>query len=100
MKKADRFAAKLALEHASSLIDRAIEIVSAPPYQVHVDEPRFASLTLDAETAILQWPRREGDYPGLSVYRVEFPFALLVMSSRALHAWRRRGGGHLPAEAE
>jgi hypothetical protein len=71
------------------LVERAIQIVSAPPFAVHVDEPRFAVLRIEAETAVLCWPAWKGDYPGLDVKQISFPAALLEITDSEFRGWKR-----------
>jgi hypothetical protein len=73
-------------------VRRAIELVTGSPYHLHVDEPRFVTLAIAAETVIMRWPRRAGNYPGLDVHEVRFPIALLLMEDDELRTWKRRGG--------
>lgn len=90
MSEVDALFAKIAVAHTSELVDRAIEIVSGPPFGMHVDEPQFATLKVGAQTAVLRWPRRMGDYPGLDTCEAEIPVALLMMTPTQLRTWKKR----------
>lgn len=73
------------------LVEKAIDIISASPYNIHIDEPQFVSLEIKASKVVVKWPRHLGDYPGLDRQEQSFPVVLLALSDQELSDWRERG---------
>lgn len=78
------------IERYSQLVSRALEVVDQAPYWAYVDEPDYARLTIDGETATLIWPHDEMEYD-MSTITCEhkcFEARLLFISDEELRAWK------------
>ena len=71
-----------------ALVERALEIVSRPPfYESLVEHDDLPLLSFDGDDAVLEWKRAEGDYYGGSYLTKEeqrFPAYTLFLSDEEL----------------
>jgi hypothetical protein len=70
--------------------EKAIQIASEPPYSIHIDEPQFVTLVINADMVVMRWPRRAGDYAGLDVRMLQIPVKFLFLGDEERRAWAAR----------
>ena len=76
-----------------ALIERAMTVVSGPPYNTYVDSEAdsFCRLEIEGDTARLMWPEiKSGYYNSTSIesQSVKFPVTLLTLDKEHFERWR------------